>query len=434
MRTPSRPVVLLAALGLLLSPAVTNLGSGASAAEPAPQATGPLPVLSPTVDPATTRSATGHMRFRPTGYFRVGLRQHQWWLVTPDGRPFYSSGVDHVSADPDTDQKTGRCPYCDAISSEYPNLAAWTTATVARLRSWGFNTIGSFSDYSRFSGQMPYTELLSMASGSDWFAPSFATNAFRVAATTVAPLAGDRNLIGWYTDSELHWGPDWRSPNLVLDDYLALPPGSPGRAVAERYRHHPDGFVRALATRYFSVTTAAIRSYDPNHLILGVKAPVQLIQPELLHVAHHYVDVFSVDDYALVPGLEQLIQHVAPQYINPTPDLSNIESVVRRPLIIGEYGFRAADSGLPNTWPPIFPVYATQNDRAAAYDSFIGTMYSAPWVVGDAWFEYVDEPPGGRTGDGENSNWGLVSVADAPYPTMVSAVSAMHAKTPASSS
>jgi hypothetical protein len=265
-----------------------------------------------------------------------------------------------------------------------------------------------------------------MASGSDWFARSFVTNAYAVAASQVAPLAHSRNLIGWYTDSELHWGPDWRSTNVVQDDYLALPAGSPGRAVAERYIGHPNGFVYALATRYFQVTTAAIRKYDPNHLILGVKAPIQLIQPQLLEAASPYVDVFSVDDYALTPGLEALIQKYAPQYIDPTKNLSNIESIVKKPIIVGEYGFRAADSGLPNSYPPIFPTFATQADRASAYSSFVNTMYASPWVVGDSWFEYVDEPAGGREWDGENNNWGLVNVDNVAYRTVVNTAIALH--------
>ncbi len=387
----------------------------------------------PTAVPRAATVLPMDRHFKPTGYFRVDRRDGRWWFVTPDGRPFYSSGVDHVSTSPDTDRTTGLCPYCMTIGKEYPSTTAWATATVDRLRSWGFNTIGSFSDYSNFAAQMPYTELLSMASGNDWFAPSFVTNAYSVAASQIAPLADDTNLIGWYTDSELQWGPDWRSTQTVLARYLALPTGSPGLKVAERYVGRPDTFVRVLATRYFRVTSAAIRKYDRHHLILGVKAPAQLIQPALLEGARPFVDVFSIDDYALIPGLEDAIQRLAPQYLNPTPNLSNIEAIVNRPLIIGEYGFRAADSGLPNTYPPIFPVYSTQADRASVYESFIKTMYSAPWVIGDSWFEYVDEPAGGRF-DGENSNWGLVNVGDVPYGTMVGAAMAMHSVAPTSQS
>ena len=54
---------------------------------------------------------------------------------------------------------------------------------------------------------MPYEVQLTMASGNDWFAPSFVTNADAVAASQVAPLAKDPNVIGYFTDSELDWGP-----------------------------------------------------------------------------------------------------------------------------------------------------------------------------------------------------------------------------------
>ena len=191
--------------------------------------------------PARTIRAQAHpTSFKATGFFRtVHEKNGRWFLVTPTGQPFFSTGVDHVSSDPDTDETTGQCPYCEAIQNQYPSTAAWEAATVTQLRSWGFNSLGPFSDDSEFAGQMPYSVQLGMASGDDWFAPSFVTNADQVAATQVAPLADDPNLIGWYTDSELTWGPDISNFNTELQDYLALPAGSPGLAVAQQYVGRP---------------------------------------------------------------------------------------------------------------------------------------------------------------------------------------------------
>src|SRR5277367_1866722 len=95
--------------------------------------------------------------FTATGFFHVAqATDGRWWFVDPSGQPFYSSGVDHVSASPDVDVTTNQCPYCEAIASQYPNTAAWVTATVAQLRSWGVNTIGDYSDSSTFAPLMPY--------------------------------------------------------------------------------------------------------------------------------------------------------------------------------------------------------------------------------------------------------------------------------------
>jgi len=368
--------------------------------------------------------------FPATGYFSIGQLNGHSFFVTPTGQPFYSSGIDHVTPDPDTDRTTGKCPYCQAIANEYPTTGAWVSATVSRLRSWGFNSLGPFSNYNLFGSQMPFSVQLGMASGNDWFTSSFVTHADAVAASQVAPLASDPNLIGFYTDSELHWGPGGTELRPVLDTYLALPTGSPGHAVAEQYVGNPNGFVYALATRYFQVTTAAVRLYDTHHLILGVKATSQEIQPELLEAASHYVDVFSIDDYALNPGLANLIDRSFPQYLALTPTLANLEKYVQRPIMVGEYSFRALTPQTPDTVPGVYATYPTQQTRAAAYTNYMAPLYlHAPWVVGDEWFEYVDEPQGGRF-DGENDNFGVVNVEDQPYQDLVTQMEILHSIAP----
>ncbi len=302
---------------------------------------------------------------------------------------------------------------------------------MTQLRSWGFNSLGPFTDTGTFASLMPYSVQLSMASGNDWFAASFATHADQVAASQVAPLANDRNLIGWYTDSELRWGPDINTNQPLLDDYLALPAGSPGLAVAQQYVGNPNGFVYALATRYFQVTTAAVRMYDPNHLILGVKAEGQYIQPELLEAASHYVDVFSIDDYQLQPGFAQGIDGLWPQYLPVTPTFSNFEQYLgSTPIMVAEYSFIAKTPQTPNTVPGVLAVYPDQPARAAAYTDYVAPLYeNAPWVVGDEWFEYVDEPQGGRF-DGENNNFGVVDVENQPYQDLVTQLEIMHSIAP----
>jgi hypothetical protein len=315
------------------------------------------------------------------------------------------------------------------VTANYPNQQTWDNTQIARLRSWGFNTVGPYSDNSTLGTQMPYTVQLSMASGDDWFAPSFVTNAQQVAATQVAPLANDPNLIGYFTDSELAWGPP-ELDGTALDTYLTLPPGSPGLAVAQQYVGNPAGFITALATRYFSVTSAALKEYDPHHLNLGIKAEGNEIQPELLEAARPYVDVFSLEAYQLLPGFAQLVDQVWPFYLPLEPNLADMEQYVQKPLMIGEYTELGDDTPDPNTLPGIYANFPTQQARAAAYENFIAPLYEdAPWLVGDMWFEYIDEPAGGREPNGENNNFGVLNVQDQPYAPMVAAMSAMHSIT-----
>lgn len=377
---------------------------------------------------AGARRPGGALVFQATGFFHTDREGGRWWLVTPDGRPFYANGIDHVSPAPDVDIQTGRCPYCEAIAAGYPDLDAWASATVGRLQSWGFNTLGAWSDYDLLR-TMPYTVLLDMAGGDDWFAPAFAARAAAIAASTVAPRRDDPNLVGWYLDSELRWGPDWRKQTQMLDDYLALPAGTPGRLVAERYAGDPERFLRVLATRYFRVTTAAIRAQDPNHLILGTKMVTQVTPRVVLRTARRYLDVLTVDDYTLSPGLDDLIDATWGPFVRRTPSLSEYYRYTRLPIMVAEYSFRAADAGVPNSWPPIFPILATQQERADAYAAYIEPLHQAPWIVGDFWFEYTDEPAGGRF-DHEDSNFGVVTTTDVPWQVLVDRMTAVHAQSP----
>jgi hypothetical protein len=401
----------------------------------APVAAGQSVASATTGTPAAHR-ATAQPTFPATGYFSVAkTSKGRWYLVTPQGQPFYSTAVATVTTNGDVDRATGQCPYCQTVASNYPSKAAWDSATLARLRSWGFNTLGAFSDIGSLGSQMPYEVQLSMGNGSaanvtDWFAPAFATHADQVAAAQVAPLANDPNLIGFFTDAELAWGPpSGYGLGTILDHYLGLPAGSPGLAVAQQYVGNPSGFVFALATHYFQVTSAAIRTYDTHHLNLGVKAEGQEIQPELLEAARPYVDVFSVEDYTLVNSFQ--VNKIWPYYLPVQPNLANFEKYVQRPIMIGEYTSLAANPATPNTIPGIYAVAPTQQARAAAYAGFIAPLYeNSPWLVGDSWFEYVDEPQGGRTSNGEDNNFGVVNVQDQPYPEMVNALSIMHSIAP----
>ena len=380
-------------------------------------------------------SRTSGPMFPATGYFRVTKKSGRWYLVTPQGAPFYSSGIDSVSPVGDTDAVTGKCLYCQAVAANYPNTAAWVTSTINRLHAWGFNTLGSFSDYSLLGSKMPYTVQLTMNTVSDWFSPSFVTSADHEAATVAAPLANDPNVVGYFTDTEVPWGPP-NIPNFpsssLLATYLALPAGSPGLAVAKRYVGNPLGFVYAAATRYFQVTSAAVRKYDRHHLILGMKSEGQEIPKEVLEAARPYVDVFSLEDYSVQPGEDRALVGVWPYYLYVQPNLRNMEQYVQRPLMLGEYSQLAVAPATPDTHPgtAVYVDYPTQQARTAAYAAFIAPLYeNARWMVGDQWFEYYDEPQGGRVGDLENDNFGVVNVQDQPYSDLVNAMSVMHSIT-----
>jgi len=94
-------------------------------------------------------------------------------------------------------------------------------------------------------------------------------------------------------------------------------------------------------------------------------------------------------------------------------------------MLISEFGYRAADSGLPNTYPPTFPILARQADRADAYERYMRRVLERPYMVGAHWFEYADEPAEGRF-DGENDNWGIVNIEDVEYAELAARMRAVN--------
>ena len=45
-----------------------------------------------------------------------------------------------------------------------------------------------------------------------------------------------------------------------------------------------------------------------------------------------------------------------------------------------------------------------------------------PYIIGADWFQWCDEPPAGRSSDGEDVNFGIVDVHDKPYTLLVNSI------------
>ena len=79
------------------------------------------------------------------------------------------------------------------------------------------------------------------------------------------------------------------------------------------------------------------------------------------------------------------------------------------PLLISEWGYRAAGAGLPNTMPPAMVTAKDQTQRAAWTRNYLACAIDTNYVIGTHWFQFADQPKEGRGGDGENNNWGVVN-------------------------
>ena len=168
-------------------------------------------------------------------------------------------------------------------------------------------------------------------------------------------------------------------------------------------------------------------------LILGSRLLILSTRPEVVEAIAPYVDVLTVNYYEIAPVILALAPDYPSDYgipfANMFDDLDAMYRIAGKPMLIGEFGYRAADAGLPNTLPPFFPILATQADRAQAAGTYLRRVLARPYLVGAHWFQYMDQPATGRF-DGENQNFGLVKITDEPWPEITARFRTVSAGAP----
>ena len=191
-----------------------------------------------------------------------------------------------------------------------------------------------------------------------------------------------------------------------MDSWHVLPPGT-----ASAYERLLTHWISHLAGTYFQTTTALLRKYDPNHLVLGIRyrgfAP-----REVVRASRGYTDAQSLNYYVSDARLDAEL-------------FKMISTESDQPIVISEYSFHALDgrSGDRNTIGFDAQV-VDQKARGEAYRAFTTRLARVPYVIGADWFQWMDEPPSGRRSDGEDVNFGVVDIDDKPYQPLVDSIRA----------
>src|SRR5947209_3819812 len=150
---------------------------------------------------------------RPAQPFRVVPREGGWRLLMPSGQPIFSLGVCCVNMGTPREKYDPQKPGY-AAWREYTNPASWAETTLSRLKSWGFTTIGGWSDYAalRRSKRMDlaFAPVLYMgrSAGAPWvdmWDPKVIPTMEAVAREQILPIRDDPRLLGYYTDNEMGW-------------------------------------------------------------------------------------------------------------------------------------------------------------------------------------------------------------------------------------
>ncbi|MBQ3289201.1 MAG: hypothetical protein IJH50_07315 [Kiritimatiellae bacterium] len=413
-----------------------------------------------------------------TGFHSAVETPDGWAFRDGDGRLWRARAVEKANGYGPDCGAIGR-PYADALKAEGLSRDDWCARTARRLKEWGFNALGTACD-SRInaSGDFATTEMIALSSwmrdrGADHvidinpsspcgavanaFHPDFAAVCDAAAAKCCAPRRDERKFLGYFLDNERNWWGlgNWWDCGLLDAAVEKLPPAHPARTAAERILAEipsarvPDRaaarriYTEELAERYFSVIAAAIRRYDPNHMILGCRfAGVAGAPNAVWRACGRHCDVVSLNCYPTADlGKGKLILPVIAGFLPPgvaktsewTPVpletmLRARHEVCRRPLFISEWSFRGGDVGRPRT-ESNGQQLATQGERAKAAAMFLEEMERLPYVLGHSFYMWTDERfPAAAGGVPETLNWGLVALDDAPHEEMTAAFRAAPAR------
>ena len=416
------------------------------------------------IPPYKSNSFVDEVRDTATGFFRVKkCDDGKWWAIDPLGRGTVLLGVNHVSYQGQWSLRTMRSIHRETNMRKFPNRADWATNAVARLKDWGFNMLGGGSDSALKYRGLLHAFTLAMGetvcrdgvpkefficpnerrpctSFPNVFHPDFEVWCDYVARKKCAPNRDDPWLFGYFIDNELAW---WGRGMLdvgLFDAVAKLPQGHSARKAQMRFlseRRIEVGdvpvavkldFLRLAAERYFSVTSAAIRRADPNHLVLGARfAGIRGAHPVVWEVAGRYCDVVTFNCYPWADIDRNVVRMGRSLDSERVSDaFAKLHARTGRPLLITEWSFPALDTGRPCSHGA-GQRFRTQPLRAQASELFAKTLLSLPYVLGYDYFMWVDQPIAGLSDAfPEDCNYGLISEEDVPYRELTSVFSKVH--------
>ena len=418
-----------------------------------------------------------------TGFFATHHDGRRFWLVDPDGCAFFSIGPDCVGGDRATrvdvmEHVLSWIPpddeYPEAISSslhpgdrgpsktiDFPMInlirtfgpewkPKWVRMTANRMRAWGFNTVGNWTDidFCRES-KMPYVIPLDRGHAfpttpakifrdfPDVFSDEYSRTS-DLFASNLADFKDDPYLIGYFMCNEPNWafeeGLNLGAEVLASKETLV----TRERLIAflsQRYNNQIEILNQAWQTRfadfadlnrpikdahrfsavseqdlgdfmeemireYVTVPSKACRKADPNHLNLGMRWG--WIHNKRQVAGWENYDVFSINCYSFDP--RPAVEAVAAAGVN-------------RPVMIGEFHHGALDGATTATG---IRGVKTQHERGQAYRYYVENGATTTNLVGCHYFDYNDQSAIGRY-DGENYNIGFVDACHQPYQEMIQA-------------
>lgn len=420
-----------------------------------------------------------------TGHFRTAKHDGRWWLVDPEGKLFFSWGINGVriaeELTPVTDRETW---FADLPSTDDPDYKPFFGPCRAakgdlagkamtgfsfgqanmfrrygpdwrerandmahrRLRSWGMNTLGNWTDHAvALKRRTPYAISVHYNPRTwlgdpkqlferfpDAFDPAFEAAVRKRLAQEVGKTAGDPWLLGYFIDNELNW-----HEARIGQATLGSSPDQPGKIA----------LVDMLKARYSDIARlneSWKTGYTSWQAVLDSRE-----HPDAKRAAADYSAFLRLLAEQYFSTVRAVVKDVAPDNLylgcrfntfGPEPAQAAARhcdvvsyNFYRRPNAMKTYRFpTGADVpivigewhfGASDRGHFWGGIVEVENQaqRAQWLKDYLRAALARPDVVGVHWFRYRTQPLTGRPSNGENGQLGFVDICDIPYPETIAA-------------
>lgn len=398
-------------------------------------------------------------------YYRTEKRDGRWHLVTPDGAPFFSLGVNGVYNQLLDQSSWLEVDFVDKYGAGPDWLRRWADHKLEQVTGWGFNTLAAWHEKLYWGDGTPKTVEIRMSryakkANRDWgigfpdvFDRSFKASVYKALAECFyergEKLLQDEGLIGYFTDNELHWwgssgkwgdndpDPGYQSTGLV-DDYFELPPHAAGKMAWVKFISERYGSIEALNEAWDS----EYWSFDDLLHIAVYRAREEVLQQDKLAFLERIAEVyFSTTSAALKlydpnrlnlgtrmvgTSTPPIVLNVMKKYADvlslnfysftlPEKWLAAITEQLNMPVMVTEFSFCSGrESGyLKSTNGARNVLVRDQARRGEVYRDFVERAAALPYVIGVHWFALYDY----ANPDGLIGNYGLLDMKDEPWET-----------------
>ena len=414
---------------------------------------------------------------KPGKYFRTHHDGTRWWLLDPDGHPFWSAGLVSVRVDTSAsydglERALTWMPPRDGEFKEIYDVRAdgrgsinylaanfirtfragwynkWARITLGELRRAGFNTVANWSDWEiARAARFPYTRPLAWGDRAapfiyrdfpDVFDPRWDADAERF-GEQLAGTRDDPAFIGYFLMNEPTWGFARETPAAGM--LFNTPRCATRRALAD-FLAKKYGDDRAISNAWgFETTLAAVgegqwsRTLTPpaerdlaafsavmvEKFFGALSASCRRVDPNHLNLGIRY---HTIPPEWAVSGMRSFDVFSMNCYAERvrSGEMEKIAALLRMPVMVGEWHFGAHDVGLPASG---IGHVRTQADRGRAYRVYLEDAAAKPWCVGVHYFILYNQSALGRF-DGECYNIGFLDVCNRPYEPLCKAARASH--------